>query len=69
MVEKTEKYRTFAEVASRYHTSRSTIYRWLSDPVARFPRPFRIGHRCLWRSADLDAFDEGFHQQSEGSSK
>ncbi len=52
------KFCSFPDVAARYRTSRSSIYRWLKDADLNFPQPVKIGHRTLWRASDLDAFDE-----------
>lgn len=51
------QYNSFKEVIQRYRASRSSIYRWVSDPAVGFPEPVKIGHRVLWRDSDLDAFD------------
>ena len=45
-------------VQERYNISRSSLYRWQDNPEIGFPKPIKIGHRILWREADLDAFDQ-----------
>ena len=52
------KFKTSREVLERYKISRSSLYRWQENPDIRFPKPLKIGHRLLWREADLLAFDE-----------
>lgn len=51
-------FRTSNEVQDRYKISRSSLYRWQENPEIGFPSPIKIGHRILWREADLDAFDQ-----------
>ncbi len=46
------------EVQTRYRISRSSLYRWQENPEVKFPAPIKVGHRILWREADLDAFDQ-----------
>lgn len=45
------------QVQARYNISRSSLYRWPDNPAIGFPKPVKIGHRILWREADLEAFD------------
>ncbi|WP_410901543.1 helix-turn-helix transcriptional regulator [Rhodovulum sp. FJ3] len=52
------QYLTSRDVQKRYKLSRSSLYRYKEDPQIRFPKPIKIGHRILWREADLDAFDQ-----------
>ncbi|WP_394356597.1 helix-turn-helix transcriptional regulator [Sedimentitalea todarodis] len=54
------KYLTCLDVMSRYRISRSTTHRWIENPDVGFPAPIKIGHRILWREADLAAFDAKF---------
>lgn len=51
------------EVQTRYRISRSSLYRWQENPQVRFPAPIKVGHRILWREADLDAFDQRISAQ------
>lgn len=50
-------YQSCREVQKRYSVSRSSLYRWQTNPEIGFPAPVKIGHRILWRDTDLDAFD------------
>lgn len=45
------------QVQQRFGISRSTLYRWQEDPHIAFPRPVKIGHRIMWRDADLAAYE------------
>ncbi len=46
------------QLSHRYgQISKSTVWRWVNDPVLGFPKPIRIGQRNLWDVEDLDAFD------------
>ncbi len=51
------KYYTFRNLEDRYQVGRSTIYRWMNCPKIQFPKPVKIGNRCLWRQTDLVEFD------------
>lgn len=52
------QYLSSRDVQSRYKISRSSLYRHQKNPQIGFPKPIRLGHRILWREADLDAFDQ-----------
>ncbi|MDU9002762.1 helix-turn-helix transcriptional regulator [Sedimentitalea todarodis] len=52
------RYLAATQVQERFQISRSTLYRWQVCQTVAFPRPVKIGHRILWREADLTAFDE-----------
>jgi predicted DNA-binding transcriptional regulator AlpA len=48
---------TIDEVATRYRTSRDTVYRWLRGPND-FPRPFTLPSRGIrWTPDQLEAWD------------
>ncbi|WP_299628334.1 helix-turn-helix domain-containing protein [uncultured Tateyamaria sp.] len=52
------KHKSAKAVQARYGIGASTMYRWLNNQEIGFPKPMKIGHRVLWREADLAAFDE-----------
>lgn len=54
------RYLAATQVQQRFQISRSSLYRWQENPEIGFPRPVKIGHRILWREADLTAFDAKF---------
>lgn len=55
-------YLSSHQVQARYQISRSSLYRWMEDAEIRFPKPLKIGHRVLWCSEDLSAFDSRLRQ-------
>jgi predicted DNA-binding transcriptional regulator AlpA len=57
------KYLSSQDIQARYRISRSTLYRWIENPEISFPEPVKIGHRILWREADLKVFDERIVEQ------
>jgi predicted DNA-binding transcriptional regulator AlpA len=44
-------------VASRYHVSDMTLYRWLRDERMQFPGPHYFGRFRYWRLSDLTAWE------------
>ena len=43
------------DILRRYRITPPTLRRWLR--AGRFPQPFVIANRSLWRSADIEAFE------------
>lgn len=35
-----------------------TLWRWMNDPAANFPRPVYVGRRRYWREVDIVAWLE-----------
>lgn len=49
---------TLKEVMERYKASKSSVYRWASDPEDPFPQSGVVGGRCKrWLITDLEAYD------------
>ena len=44
-------------VASRYHVSDMTLYRWLRDPRMDFPKPHYFGRFRYWKLSELVAWE------------
>jgi predicted DNA-binding transcriptional regulator AlpA len=44
-------------VASRYHVSDMTLYRWVRDPRMQFPAPHYFGRFRYWKLSDLVSWE------------
>ncbi|WP_183330536.1 helix-turn-helix transcriptional regulator [Halomonas campaniensis] len=52
-----ETYLTVQQVADRYATSTSSIWRWVRR--GQFPRPVKLSPGCTrWRASDVEAWEE-----------
>jgi prophage regulatory protein len=48
-------YLTDKKVADRYSSSRSTIWRWLSE--GHLPKPIKLNGSTRWKLSDLEAWE------------
>jgi predicted DNA-binding transcriptional regulator AlpA len=43
------------DVLRRYRITKPTLRRWLR--AGRFPAPFVVANRSMWRASDIEAFE------------
>jgi excisionase family DNA binding protein len=64
MVAVTLELLTVDDLAKLFHVSGQTIGLWIK--AGKLPQPTRVGHKRLWRAADIDAL---FARAREGEEK
>jgi predicted DNA-binding transcriptional regulator AlpA len=56
--EQPRRFLTGPQVCTRYSITDMSLWRWLKDPVTRFPQPtMRVKNRRYWLEADLVAWE------------
>ena len=54
-----QAYLTRHQVLSRYEIANTTLYRWMNDETVNFPKPVKMGPRCVrWKVSELTNWEE-----------
>lgn len=52
------------DVAKRLNISRPTLWRWVSKPEMRFPKPVKFGRGCTrWKLSEVEAWEAACEKQ------
>ena len=59
MAKQNQNYLPRHKVLSRYEIANTTLYRWMNDETVNFPRPVKMGPRCVrWKVSELEIWEE-----------